>query len=228
MEVVIMKRIVMILAALMLAALPLVSLAENAPTVTVNGAATVSVAADFAKVSLAVETSAAAVADALSENADRMAQVLQALEEAGIPAADIVTDRFHVYTQYDYTGQNNTYNVTNALTVTVRELGDVGRVIDTALSAGANACNGISFYSNTAAQANDDALTAAIAEARRKAELAAAACGKTLGDLVSLTEAYGSYGGVRLAKAADMAAGTAILPDGLDFTANVTATFELK
>ena len=80
-----MKRIVMILLTLALAAMPLVSLAEDAPTVTVNGAATVSVAADFAKVSLAVETSAAAVADAMSENSDRMAQVLQALEEAGIP-----------------------------------------------------------------------------------------------------------------------------------------------
>ena len=223
-----MKRMIIFILALLLTVLPLSSLAEDAPTVTVNGAATVSVAADYAQVSLAVETNAAAGADALSENADRMAQVLAALEQAGIPAADIVTDRFYVYTQYDYTSEKHTYTVTNALTVTVRELGDVGRIIDIALSAGANTCNGITFYSDAAAQANDDALVAAIAEARRKAELAAAACGKTLGDLRSLTEAYGSYGGVRLAKAADMAAGTAILPDGLDFTANVTATFELK
>lgn len=228
MEVLIMKRIVIILLALLLSALPLVSLAEGAPTVTVNGAATVSVPADYAKVNLAVETNAPAVADALSENADRMAQVLAALADAGIPAEDIVTDRFHVYTQYDYTGDKHTYNVTNALTVTVRELGDAGRLIDIALSAGANACNGITFYSDAAAQANDDALVAAIAEARRKAELAAVACGKSLGDLVSINESYGSYGGVRLAKAADMTAGTAIMPDGLDFTANVTATFELK
>ncbi len=223
-----MKRIAMLLLALALAVLPLSSLAEDAPTVTVNGTATVSVPADYAKVNLAVETNAPAVADALSENADRMAQVLKALEETGIDAEDIVTDRFYVYTQYDYTSDIHTYTVTNALTVTVRALNDVGRVIDTALSAGANACNGITFYSDAAAQANDDALTAAIAEARRKAELAAAACGKALGGLVSLSESSGSYGGVRLAKAADMAAGTAILPDGLDFTASVSVTFGLK
>lgn len=223
-----MKRIVILLLALALSVLPLFALAEGAPTVTVNGTATVSVPADFAKVNLAVETNAPAVADALSENADRMAQVLAALEEAGIAAGDIVTDRFYVYTQYDYTGENHTYTVTNALTVTVRALSDVGRLIDVALSAGANACNGITFYSDAAAQANDEALTAAIAEARRKAELAAVAAGLTLGDLVSLNESAGSYGGVRLAKAADMAASTAIMPDGLDFTANVSVTFELK
>ena len=224
-----MKRMLIFVLALMLTALPLAALAEgDAPTVTVNGAATVSVAADYAQVNLAVETNAPAVADSLSENAARMVQVLSALEEAGVAAEDIVTDRFYVYTQYEYTGENRTYTVTNALTVTVRQIADTGRVIDVAISAGANTCNGITFYSDAAAQANDDALVTAIAEARRKAELAATACGKTLGDLVSLTESYGSYEGVRYAKSAAADAWTNILPDGLDFTANVTATFELK
>lgn len=230
-----MKRICIILLALALM-LPNLALAEgDKPTVTVTGSATVSVPADYAVVSLAVETCEKAVADALTGNAQRISQVLAALEQAGIPAADIVTDRFYIYTQYDYSAYSEDgsalirgYQVSNALSVTVRDLAQVGSVIDTAIGAGANACSGIAFYSNASAQANDDALLAAVAEARRKAALVAAACGKTLGDMLSLTEEGGYSAGVRYAKSAALDAGTQIMAEGLDFTASVSATFALE
>ena len=226
-----MKRIFILLLALAAALLPLSALAQKGTpaTVTVNGSATVSVPADYAKVNLGVETSAAAVADALKENAARIDAVLAALRGAGIAAEDIVTDRFYVYTQYDYAeGRTRSYQVSNALTVTVRDLAQIGSVIDLAMDAGANTCGGITFYSNAADQAADEALAAAIAEARRRAILAAEAGGMTLGRLVSLQEGGGAYNGVRLAKSADLGAGTQILAEGLDFTAQVSATFEMQ
>lgn len=226
-----MKRIFILLLALAAALLPLAALAqEGTPaTVTVNGSATVSVPADYATVNLGVETSAAAVADALKENSARIDAVLAALRGAGIAAEDIVTDRFYVYTQYDYAEvRTRSYQVSNALTVTVRDLAQIGSVIDLAMEAGANTCGGIAFYSNAADQAADEALTAAIAEARRRAALAAEAGGMTLGRLVSLQEGGGAYNGVRLAKSADLSAGTQIFAEGLDFTAQVSATFEMQ
>ena len=231
-----MKRMMLLFLALVLCLLPLGGLAESGvPTVTVTGSATVSAAADYAVVSLGVDTVRKAVSDAMAENAAHIDAVLAALKNAGIDEKDIATDRFYVYTQYDYgavteDGGNpiRGYQVSNALSVTVREISAVGSVIDVAISAGANACNGITFYSSQAGSANDDALTAAIAEGHRKAELAAKASGMRLGNLVSLTESSGTYNGVRYAKAAVAdAGGTQIIADGLDFSATVVMTYEL-
>jgi len=240
-----MKHILTVLTALLLAAalLPAAALAEEAPlrTLTVRGTATVTVPADTAVISLGVETSAQNVADASAQNARRIDAVLAALAEAGIAQEDIKTDYFYVNTLYDYSsfdenGGNRIkgYQVTNGLSVTVRTLEDAGKVIDIALQAGANACNGISFRSQQAGEANDDALVSAIAEGRRKAELMAKACGMTLGSLVTITENSGTYGGVLFAKGeaetveAAMDRGTQIISNGLDYTATVIMTFEMK
>ena len=72
-------------------------------------------------------------------------------------------------------------------------------------------------------------MTAAIAEAARKAEMMAKASGKKLGDLVALTEEpYGTSSGVTLKydSAADM--GTMILADSLTVTAQVTAVYTME
>ena len=232
-----MKRMMLLFLALLLCLLPLGGLAEGgAPTVTVTGSATVSATADYAVVSLGVDTFNQAVSVAMKENAAHIDAVLAALKNAGIDEKDIVTDRFYVYTQYDYGTYNEDggnpvrgYQVSNALSVTVREISAVGSVIDTAISAGANACNGIAFYSSQAGSANDEALAAAIAEGRRKADLSAQAAGMRLGNLVSVTESSGSYNGVRYAKTAVAdAGGTQIIADGLDFSASVVLIYELR
>ena len=229
-----MKRIICLLLALSLAALlPLAALADEDRTITVIGEAHVSVPADIAVVSLGVETTAGVVAEATSANAAAIDQVLAALTSAGIDRKDIVTDYFYVDTIYDYSVEesaNRGYQVRNTLSVTVRKLEEVGKVIDLALAAGANSCSGISFQCSQAAAAGDEALTAAVAEGRRKAQLLAEAAGLSLGKLLTITESYAYSSGVSFAKNANYAAeaSTTILADLLDYSATVTLCFELK
>ncbi len=237
-----MKRIMLlVLLVCCVAALPALSFADPG-TVTVTGTATVTVEADAAVVVIGVETMDKDVSAAASANAVKLDAVIEALKALGIDEKDIHTDHYYVSTLYDYSSADpdgvpvRGYQVTNSLSVKVRDINRTGEVIDTALKAGANACNGISFTSSAAGEACDQALAAAVAEARRKAALVAEACGGKLGRIVELKEGYGSYSGVamasRMAKgdAVEEAqdAGTAIMADGLQFSATVTLTVEIE
>ncbi len=233
-----MKKLISLLLALCVAlALPVLSMAEEDRTITVTGKATMTVAADTAVISLSVETVKATVAEATSENAQAMEKVLQSLYALGLAEKDVTTENYYVMTMYDYdSGESfiRGYSVTNSLSVTVRDLTQVGTVIDTAFAAGVNSCGGVSFRASTANEYNDEVLKAAIAEGRRKAALVAEAAGVSLGKVISVTESFGTYSGAafyqntRSAKAdAMMEAATAIMADGLDLSATVTIVFEI-
>ena len=214
-----MKKFMCILTMLCLLAMP-AALAEGETsaaqaTLIVTGTAEVVLAADSAVMSLGVSTQAATVAE----------------------AADIVTQEYSVSPVYQYTygkiekGESiSGYQVTNQLTVTVRDVEQIGTVLDAAVSAGANQVYGITFQASQAADARDQALTAAVTEGMRKAKLLAEASGKQLGELVSVQEEpYSTASGVTMKyEAADAAAGTTILADSLTVSAQVTLTYAVK
>lgn len=216
--------------------------AEEAGTVSVTGTATVMMDADSASISLGVVSVSREAGEASRRNAEQVDRLIAALEGAGIPRKDISTNYFFVDTRrnYDSFSENGEYpiigyEVSNNLTVIIRDLDQAGAVIDLALANGANSCNGLSFSTTQAGEARDQALAAAVAEGRRRAELVAAACGRELGEILSVREQSSMGGAVISNKRSDMAeeaadagAGTAILSDGLSFTATVEVTFVLK
>ena len=175
------------------------------------------------------------VTTASTINSTTLDAVIEALHGIGIAPEDIVTENLSVSPMYDYQygklGESQTvigYQVENRLRVTVRDVNQVGAVMDAGVAAGANEAFGITFLSSNEADAADQALRAAVAEGQRKAELMAEACGKALGNLVSVNEnAYGGSGGVTLKYAADAAAGTTVLANDLTVSAQVTLTYQL-
>ena len=211
-------------------------------TITVTGSATVSTDAESAVVALGVTTSAAEASEASAKNAVAIDTLIKALMEFGIGKEDISTSYYYLNPVYNYEQRNEDgsytlvgYSVSNNLSVRVRDIEKVGNVIDLALSNGANSCDGISFTADHAIEAQDQALEEAVKEACRRAELAAKACGRELGDVITLDESS-SNGGLAVnsmrfaavAEAASGAADTQILSNGLSFTATVRMTFELK
>ncbi|MBQ8162251.1 MAG: SIMPL domain-containing protein [Clostridia bacterium] len=226
------RRMALLLSAMLLF-LPCLSVAES-PTVTVNGTATIQVAADEAVVSLGVVSSAKTAAEASEKNAELVSAVLGALRDMGVEEKDIQTRYFYVSTRYDYTQMEPVvtgYEVSNQLSVTVHDISKAGDVIDTALHSGANSVDGISYLSTQSGEANDQALQLAIAEGRRKAELAAAASGMKLGELVSVTESYGSYSGAvfsRVEAAKDAGFATQVFSGDLDISATVVMVYALE
>jgi uncharacterized protein len=84
------------------------------------------------------------------------------------------------------------YSVSNQVIVTIREIDKVGDVLDRVVAAGATDAGNVSFLVSDASKALDQARGAAIADARRKAEVYAKASGVRLGRVEWMTEDTGS------------------------------------
>ena len=228
-----MKKLLSVLLAIALLLTPVLALADG-PELTVTGSATVSVPADYAVINIGVRTSAATAQEASRENVTLMAQLLKALADMELAEEDIVTAEYSIYPRYNYSNGMSTlegYEITNMLNVTVRDISKLGAVLDAAIAGGANETYGINFSSSNVAEAQDQALIAAVQEAQRKAALLAKAAGYELAELESITEATsGGYYAKALTMdaVANAAGGTEIIADGVTVSATVTLVYELK
>lgn len=240
-----MKRLTLILLALLAVCLPLNALAEtveatspDGSVLTVTGDAVVTLPADMAVVTLGVRETATDVREAQSTVNEKIAAVRTALTALGIENADISTDSLYIYANYDYSSDDNrivSYTATNTLRVTVRDVNSAGTAIDAAFGAGANTLENVYFGASDDSDAQDQAYQEAVAAAMHKAEVIAAAAGMQLDTIVSISEsqAYNSYdtgnyvrATAAVAEAAD-GAPTDIQASGVLVNASVTITYRL-
>jgi uncharacterized protein len=161
--------------------------------VTVSGQGEVRVVPDTATITIGVASTAASAREALDANTKAMNGLMDVLQKAGIDARDIATSNFSVGPRYDYNNQTQPpkvlgYDVNNSVTVVVRKLDDLGGLLDVAVSNGSNQINGVSFSVSKPEAALDEARKLAVVDARRKAEIYAAAGNFKLGDVLSVSE----------------------------------------
>lgn len=153
------------------------------------------IAPDMATIGLGVVTDGKTAAEALAANGARMSAVLAALRKAGIADRDIQTSNLNVAPQYRYVQDQapvlTGYQVSNQVTVTVRDLKRLGPAVDATVGAGANQVNGISFGLADPLAAENAAREAAVKALGAKADLYARATGHRLVRLVSLSEGGG-------------------------------------
>ena len=132
------------------------------------------------------------------------------------------------------------YKVSNDLTVKLRDLDTVGKIIDELTNAGGDQIrfNGINFSIDDPSPLQDEALTAAINDAFSKAESVAETAGVQLGSLLHISEGFWSDG-VYPAPMAGMAGAMAYAMEAadsgppvsggtLEVTASVQALFSIK
>jgi uncharacterized protein YggE len=161
--------------------------------VIVNGEGSVTVQPDYAQARAGVTTRAKTAKDATDANTKLMGAVTAALRDSGIEQKDIQTSHFSVQPVYA-PAQPNTepklsgFSVSNQLNVTIRQIGTVGAILDRVIAAGATDLGGIEFLHSDLSKALDRAREAAVADARRKAELYARAAGLELGRIAWITE----------------------------------------
>jgi uncharacterized protein YggE len=122
-----------------------------------------------------------------------MAGVTSALAESGIAQTDIQTSRFSIqpiYAPPDPHGDSKLsgYSVSNQVNVKIRDVGKVGDVLDRLVAAGVTNVGNIEFLHADPSKILDQARAAAIADAKRKAEIYAKASGLTLGRVLWITE----------------------------------------
>jgi uncharacterized protein YggE len=203
-------------------------------TITVTASGTVEAEPDRARITLGVTTQAPSARQAMTENNEAMAKVISELKAKGIDAKDIQTAAFNVEPVIDYSKdgappKTTAYRVGNQVTVLVRDLNQLGAVLDDVNSAGANQVQGLAFEVSNADTLKDDARRQAVGKAQQRAKLLAAAAGAEVGDVMQISEETSNgpitYATARFAKAeasAPIERGTTTLE------ARVTATWALK
>jgi len=161
-----------------------------------------------------------------------MNETINALLEAGIAENEIQTSSYSLGTEPsdavapEEMQQAPQFLASNTVTVNLNNTAEVGRVLDAAVSAGSNSIQEVTFYLQNPMPQRDQALTAAIEDAQRKAVVAAQAAGVKLGRALEITEGYGYVGGASRSAAFDAA--TPIMPGKMEVTASVTMTYEIS
>ena len=209
---------------------------DQSRSIEIVGEASVEAAPDFASVTLGVTTAAKDAGAALDANSKAVAALIAALKGDGVAAADIQTSSLSVSPNFASRKPGSTdapeivgYTVANMVTVTARDLSRLGGLIDKAVGQGANAMYGVAFGQSAPGALLDKARPQALADARRKAEIYAAAAGAKLGRLMNLSE---QVGGQPLLAPRRVFAATAAAPPPIEagqdkLTVTVTARYEL-
>lgn len=191
-------------AALALAAVATPSLAAGEPTartITLSGDGVATGVPDVVVVTLGVVSEADSAAAALEANNRDMTATVQGLRDAGIEERDIRTANFSIEPRYTYPSDANgnqlspqivAYQVTNQVTVRLRDFDGAGSLLTEVVTLGANSVQGIAFLIDDPSALEDEARRDAFEEAHARAEVYAAAGGFKLGNIVSITEG-GSY-----------------------------------
>lgn len=207
-------------------------------TVSVTGSSKIPLTPDRVTFNIGVETSAPTVADAVKQNNERVARVVAALKAAGATDREIRTSNFGIFPQYDYSDNRRPrligYQVTNSVTVTKNTPAEAGRLLQTAVDAGANTASGLMFTVSDETRGRDEGLRAAFADARAKAEVLAKSSGRALGRVISITEGAAAlpvpppiplYGRVA---AAEVRQDVPIEPGTQELRFTVSVIFELR
>jgi uncharacterized protein len=214
-------------------------------SVTVNGSGSAIVQPDMANVTVGVQTQAQTASQALNQNNQQMQSVMQALQAGGIASTDIQTFTIQLYPRYDNqfprppdsptTDQDDQnavtgYTAINTVQITVRNLENLGVVLDQIVEAGGNRIEHIRFDVANQAQALEQARIAAFENATQKAEQLAGLADAELGQVLTINESSFFPMAFREA-AADMAqAGSAvpISPGTQTINIDVVVTWELQ
>src|SRR5690242_8522553 len=176
-----------------------VSFTTSEKTITVTGTATTSISPDIVTLQFGVDTEAKTAQDAISENSQAMDSVVTAVTSLGITKDEISTASFNIYPVYNYsvpdqmTGIQKTiltgYKASNTLLIKTTKLSLTGKIIDSAVGAGANRVDDISFSLSPAKQQStqNDLLSNAVVDAKSKAEKALAPLGEKMTGVKSVS-----------------------------------------
>jgi len=160
------------------------------PQLSATGTGKVYVTPDVAYIYIGVHSESKNVNEAMSKNNTQARAVAASLTKQGVDPKDIQTTAFNVVPQQEFNQDGspagNKYMVDNTVFVTVRNLSNMGLLLDAVVSEGANSINGIQFDVQEKEQAQSQARKLAVQSAIAQAQELADAGGVKLGRLVSL------------------------------------------
>ena len=210
----------------------------NERSITVVGIGKVTGQPDIAHVTVGIETQASSLQKAVDENKTKMNSLLDTLKKIGLADKDIQTSNYSVYAERvspptpgaEVSVDQMIYHVTNQVDVTVRDVNQIGDVLDKAVAAGANNIYGVNFSVEDTAKLEADARAKAVADGKARAAELAQLNGVQLGEVLTVSEVVGgsafpmNYG----AKGLGGGGGTPVQPGELEMSVSIQITYAAK
>ena len=170
-------------------------------TVTVSGAGEAAGVPDIATLRFSSVSRGETAAAAMEENAARATRMRDALARAGVEPRDMQSTGLSLNPYYESGGSMRGsreriagYEARNALMVRLRDVAEVGDVIDAAVRAGANGLDSLAFGFQDEASLREAARVDAVRDAEAAAALLADTAGARLGRVLMIEEGGGGMG----------------------------------
>ncbi len=218
---------------------------NDVATITVTGTGKSAAAPTVATISFTVQENAATVSAAQDAATKRTNDALAAIKKLGVDDKDVQTSGYNVMPQYAQqacphgrfcpqdTSKITGYQVSQSVTVKVRDVSKAGDVVGALGTAGVQNISGPDFAVDDDTAVKADARGKAIDDAHTKAAALAKQLGVSLGHVVSFSESGGAMPYYAKAMSATAGAGEATpaptLPTGQNETeVTVTVTYEIR
>jgi uncharacterized protein YggE len=217
-----------------------VNVSDQQTGIWVNGQGSKTVTPDLATMTLGVSSQKESVAEAQAEAAAAMDNLMNALKDNGVAAKDIQTSYFSIDQVTRWNDDTNEeivvgYKVSNMITAKMRDIDNVGTVIDAVAAAGGDLVriNGINFSVENPETYYEEVRELALQDAKAKAEQIANETGVTLGKPTYVVENSNYSTVVPTYYRLDAAAGaesvkTAISAGETDITLNIQVAYAIQ
>ena len=207
------------------------------PVVVTSGEGLVEAVPDRAWITIGAESRASSAREAQRRNVEAMTPVQAKLKSAGVPADAMRTVAYDVQYEWDFVNGKRVgrgYVARNMIEVRVDNVDRVGEYLEIAVGSGATSLGGIRFDLKDRATLEREALRLAVADARSKAEAAAAGAGRVIDRIVRVEESSIEGGPVPMPRVMrqELAVGAAAAPPisagQTEIRARVTLTAVIK
>jgi uncharacterized protein YggE len=207
--------------------------------ISVQGRGEIQARPDIAEFTMGVQTGPQPSAEAAMKLlTERFNAVAEGLQQSGIKEEDIKTTNLSIQPIYDFLEGRQSlrgFEASENVTVKIRDLATIGDVLARATSQGINQASGISFTIDDPSTLQLEAQTAAIKDARDKAEELAKVLGVSLGRVKGFNaSAAGKEPPVffdaqlERAQAGSAGAGPTVPSGSQEIISEVTITYELR
>jgi len=197
---------------------------ESKNKITVSDTGEVYAKPDLALTTFSVITEAKTVAEAMSQNTEKMNSIIDFIKDQGVESKDLKTTSFNIYPRYEWHKKTEIppypqgervlvgYEIRQSLQVKIREMGKISQIVEGATVAGANQVGDLQFTIDKQDEIKKQAREQAIEKAKTKAKELASQLGVSLVRITGFSESsvFPRYYGLEKAEA--MGAGAEEVP----------------
>ncbi|MBU4216937.1 SIMPL domain-containing protein [Candidatus Parcubacteria bacterium] len=185
--------VILVVGAIVIVSLITTNKINNQDRFSVVGSGTVYAKADIANINVGLKTGAKkTAAEATKDSTAKMNSIIAELKKLKIDDKDIKTSDYNLNPIYNWTNNKGQeligYEVTQTLTLKIRDLNIIGDVIAKTTEQGANQIGNINFTIDDEYALKNQARELAIQKAKEKAQMIADQAGMTLGAVKTVTE----------------------------------------